>query len=500
VTASPPPVTAAARARLAAGVLGGLLGGEVRRGLGLNSPDAVSRAAEIRQALERLGPFFIKVGQMLSTRPDIASPAVIAELEKLHDQVSPAPFERFERVLAAELGPAWWTRFRAIDTGAPLGAASLAQVYRADLRDGTPVVVKVQRPGVRAVVHADMAMIHRLVRVAMRGAPRLRAVLDVEAMLAVILEAMRPELDFRIEARNMRRAAEAVSSFKHLTVPTVIEATPRVLVQTVAPGSSIRQADRAEFTADERLAIGRDLLAFMYRGYFLDRTFHADPHPGNVFVHPGEKATLIDWGMIGRIDRRTGLSIMLILLSLAQNDGHGLAEAWVEMGHATAWADLPGFAGDMAVLVPRIATASLEDLDFGVTLTAVLERSSRRGIHTNPVISLLGKSFSNIEGSVRYLAPELSLVEVFEHEMRGILTGLAREAASGTQAARTAVELMIGASGANGQLRAALRDMAHRQTTVRSGGERPERAGRRWAAVAAVGAAGYLLGRRTSRP
>jgi ubiquinone biosynthesis protein len=392
---------------------------------------------------------------------------VISELEKLHDQVSVAPFSDFEPVLADELGPDWRLRFLEVETSKPLGAASLAQVYKVTLSDGTPAVIKIQRPGVRTIVRQDMAILRKAARLVGRTAPRFNAVIDVDAMLEIIFDAMEPELDFVAEARNMEMGRAVVQRFKHLAVPDVLFATSRVLVQSLAPGDSIRNANRSAFTVQQRKAIGRDLLALMYRGYFIDRFFHADPHPGNIFVSPDEKAYLIDWGMVGRIDRRTSMLLVLVLLTLAQNDGHGLAKSWIEMGHATPWAEVPAFCTDMATLVPKIATASLEELNFGVTLTAVLKHSTKRGIQTSPAISILGKSFGNIEGSVRYLTPELSLVDVFQGELRGIMLDLVREFLSKEQAARITVEMMLGSASVAGQIREVLRDLSNREFTLK---------------------------------
>ncbi|WP_308114540.1 AarF/ABC1/UbiB kinase family protein [Streptomyces sp. ISL-12] len=252
---------------------------------------AVRRARNVRRALESLGPFYVKVGQMLATRPDIVTPQMIDEFEKLQDGASPAPFGDFEPVLRRELGPGWARRFRDFDTERPLGTASLAQVYRAELPGGRPVAVKIQRPGVRETVEADMKLMGSLSRFASRRTWRFNEVIDVEAMLNVVFDAMRPELDFVMEARNMTEAAKAAEDFDYVAVPEVVEATGRVLVQGLAPGTPIREADKDRFDAEERRAIGQDLLAFMYRGYFVDRIFHADPHPGNIFVEPGHPAT-----------------------------------------------------------------------------------------------------------------------------------------------------------------------------------------------------------------
>ncbi|GAA2967273.1 ABC1 kinase family protein [Streptomyces enissocaesilis] len=424
------------------------------------------RAQAVRQTLEGLGPFYIKVGQILSTRPDFVSPSMVGELQKLHDQVTVAPFADFEPVLKADLGIHWSSCFKEIDTDNPLGAASLAQVYRAVLSDGTLAAVKIQRPGVRNVVEADMALLRRLARFAGRRAPRFNAVVDIDAMLKVIFDAMRPELDFSLEAAHMRTALTLVADFQHITVPKVFSATSRVLVQSLAPGCSIRDADPAAFCLEERTGIGRELLAFMYRGYFTDRFFHADPHPGNVFVHPGQPAHLIDWGMVGRIDRPLSQSVLRVLLCLAQNDGTGVAKAWVEMGHATAWAQLADFRDDMAALVPQVVTASLEELDFGVTLGSVLTYSTRRGIKTSPMVSVLAKSFANIEGSIRHLSPELSIIDVFQEELRSIIFRLVAEHLSGPQAARSLLEALTVGSQVPQQLRSIITGVADRELSL----------------------------------
>lgn len=437
-------------------------GGAVRD----RADEARSRARAARRALEDLGPLYIKVGQMLSTRPDMVSAAMIEEFQKLHDRVAPSPFAEFEPVLAGELGSDWAAGFRHIDTDTPIGTASLAQVYRAVLADGTPVAVKIQRQGVREVMRADMALLTRFARFAGRRATRLNAVIDFEAMLGVLFDAMHPELDFVVEARNMGTARRAAAGFKHIAVPEVLRATPRVLIQTLAPGCSIRDADAAAFTVQQRTDIGRDLLAFMYRGYFLDGWFHADPHPGNIFVHPGSPAYLIDWGMVGRVDRSLGTHILRVLLSLAQNDGTALAQAWIELGDATPWAQVGAFCADMVALVPKVAAASLEDLDFGLTLTSVLERSTKRGIRTSPMIAVLGKSFANIEGSIRCLSPELSLLDVFETELLQIVQGHVKKFASGPQAVHSLLEGIDHGTRTPQYLRGIVRDLAEHRLTV----------------------------------
>ncbi|MEU1161819.1 AarF/ABC1/UbiB kinase family protein [Streptomyces sp. NPDC005921] len=375
------------RMRTVAAVLKQVLG-ETRAAPPSDAPDERERrrARAVRGALESLGPFYVKIGQMLSTRPDMVSPIMIEELQNLHDEVAVQPFSELEPVLEQNLGPDWKRYFDDIDVERPLGAASLAQVHRVTLADGRPGVIKVQRPGIRETVLADMALLRRAARLTARVAPRFSAVVDVESMLGGVFDAMEPELDFTKEAANMDRAREALRGFSRLSVPNVLAATEGVLVQSMAPGVSVRKADPAALRDRDRLAVSRELIAFMYRSYFIERIYHADPHAGNVFVTEDGEATLIDWGMIGRIDQRTSMRLLLVLMAVAQNDGHGLAKAWVEMGRTTPWSDIPGFSQDMAALVPKIATASLAELNFGITLTSVLEKSTRRSIASCPAV------------------------------------------------------------------------------------------------------------------
>lgn len=460
------------------------------------------RAKAVRHALESLGPFYVKLGQMLSTRPDMVPQSIRDELQNLHDEVDVQPFSAFEPQLARDLGPDWKLRFDDIDTVAPLGAASLAQVYRVTLPGGRPAVVKIQRPGIREGVLADMALMRRAARIVARVAPRFNEVIDIEAMLGSVFDAMEPELDFTGEARNMDEARENIRDFRTLEVPRVLHASPRVLVQSMAPGVSVRRLDRAHFTDDERMEIGRDLLRFMYHGYFVHRVFHADPHAGNVFAVPGGPATLIDWGMVGRLDRRTSLHLLPLFMTLAQNDGPGLAHHWAEMGRLTPWANMPGFTADMAAFVPKVSHLSLEDLNFGVSLTTVLAKATKRGIGSPPAVSLLGKSFANLDGSVRCLAPEITLPEVFQGEVPKILLALAREYLGRPQFARNSMELLLAAVTSPEQLRGVLGDLANRRfalhlheprTPAAMGGQRPTRPS---GGLLALGALAYLLGRR----
>jgi ubiquinone biosynthesis protein len=498
---------------LVAGTLGGLLGGEVRRTVGLRartdaddfvgSDRQAQRARAVRQALEELGPLYIKVGQMLSTRPDICPEYLMNEFENLHAKVSVSPFGDFEPVLEEELGADWKRYFRDIDTD-PIGCASLAQVYRVELRSGKNAVVKIQRPGVRQNMLDDMALLGTVVRRLAKRLPDLNDVLDLEAMLDVVFTSMRPELDFTLEGENMDNFRDRVADFDTLNIPEVLFATPRVLVQGMAAGRSIRDIDPSMLTDAQREAIGIDLLAFQFWGFFVDRKFHADPHPGNVFVSPDGQANIIDWGMIGQVDLNLALSMIVVLLSMGMGDGNTLGRTWIEMGRATKRADISGFLNDMGRFVPGIAGQSLERFNFGVQLTAILKFSTRRGIATSPMVAILGKSFANVEGSIRYLAPELSITDIFEDEFRVMAQELARELLGKESMARSAAQGFLMAFQGPGQLRSIMADAANRDTTLRLGEDmslrsrhedRADARARAWRRAALAAGAAYLWDR-----
>ncbi|MFC8393638.1 ABC1 kinase family protein [Streptomyces sp. NPDC057238] len=465
--------------QLLAGELEGRLPGARRRASGQPAQTAVAggqrgagqeaqrrRVQAVRCALERLGPLYVKVGQVLSTRPDIVPAALRMELGNLHDQVAPLPFSVFEPVLERELGAHWRRMLPQVDTARPLGAASLAQVWQVTLPGGGAAVVKVIRPGARETVLADMRMLRRAARGLARAAPRFSEVINFDATFDVIFEAVEAELDLTKEARNMEQARGLVRHFDQLEVPEVFIATPDVLVQSLAPGVALHRLGTGSLCEEERERVGAQLLRFAYRGAFIDRFFHADPHPGNIYVTPGGgPVTLLDWGMVGRLDRGLSMRLVQVLMSMAHSDGNGLARAWTEMGYATSWANRAGFAADMTAMVPRAATATMREVNFGATLTDVLAKASKRGIASNPALSLLGKAFANLEGAVTLIAPELVVTDLFIGEVTGILRHLVAEATSTAQTGRTLVDLLIEAPASIRLLSNRVTDMASRTTS-----------------------------------
>jgi ubiquinone biosynthesis protein len=196
--------------------------------------------------------------------------------------------------------------------------------------------------------------------------------------------------------------------------------------------------------------------------------FIADPHPGNVLITTDAKAHLIDWGMIGRVDRSTGGALLGVFLAVARNDGPEVARQWMNLGGATANSDVPAFIGDISRQVPHWSEASLKELNFGVALTSVLKYSSRRGIQSTPMVSVVGKSLANAEGSLRRLYPKLKISDVMRTVLPEIVQELVKDAFTFEQASQYTLALLRTAQRAPGDLQRVTTDLSDQMFTVRT--------------------------------
>src|SRR5512145_1015132 len=258
-------------------------------------------AQRMRMALEELGPTFVKLGQVMATRVDLFPPRWIAEFEKLQAEVPAVPFEALLPELERALGRSPFEVFRDIDTRAQ-GAASIAQVHRAKLQDGTPVVLKVRRPGVRATIDADLRLLRRVAELVEAEIPEARRYrpAEIAAQFAASLER---EVDFASETRNIERFAKNFAGDPHIVIPRIY---PEWTSDTLLVQEHIEGVPGTDPAAVEKAGLDRKLLAARGAEAFLkmilvDGFFHADPHPGNVFFLPGERIVLIDFGMVGRL-------------------------------------------------------------------------------------------------------------------------------------------------------------------------------------------------------
>lgn len=381
-----------------------------------NLQAARAQADDLAAELERLGPTFIKLGQLLSTRTDLLPPAYVASLSRLQDALEPFPAEIARETIEDELGVRLSKVFDHFEE-TPIAAASLGQVHAATLRGGRPVVVKVQRPGIRRLVLDDLDVLEniaeRLEAHTERG--RLLAVTD---LLGQFRRSLLDELDYRKEAANLVRLREIVVDQPHLLVPAPYDdyTTSRVLTMERVRGKKV-----TELSGLARLDVDGDLLAReLFRAY-LDQIlvhgfFHADPHPGNVLLTPDGQLGLIDVGMVARVPPELRDRLVRLLLAVGERRGEEVARITAELSEPAGDCDLRRFTSDVADLVERRAGSTVEELDAGRLVLELTRSCAAAGLRPPPELSMIGKALLNLDMVARILDPDVAPVEILQEQ------------------------------------------------------------------------------------
>ena len=414
-------MTAAANERLLgraariASVLGKYGFTEARR----DSDSPQERARRLRDALEELGPTFAKLGQILSTRPDLLPPEAVAELASLQDQVTPLTEAEVVEVMEQELGVPWEDVFTSIEPE-PLAAGTIGQVHRAVLEDGERVVAKVQRPTAKDDIMRDLSLLELFAeKTANREA--LRKIVDVQAAIEHLSDSLRRELDFKLEAENVERLRAALGDFPRLGAPRVHEqlTTSRLLVLEEIPGVPVREMPEGP----ERSDVARQLLEFYYRQILVEGFFHADPHPGNMLWDDG-RVFFLDFGMVGELTPEMRGHLLLLLLAFWQEDVPFLTEVVLIMaGPEAEHADAAGLETDLGELLRRYRHASLGEIQLGPLLQEIAQSATAHGVRLPASLVLTGKALAQMQLTATELDPELDPFSVVgRFLMRNLLT------------------------------------------------------------------------------
>jgi len=366
--------------------------------------DTAARARRFRVALEELGPTFGKLGQILSTRPDLLPAEVVAELAGLQDHVTPLEEAAIVAVMEAELKVPWEDVFTGIEPD-PMAAGTIAQVHRATLVGGERVVVKVQRPTAEAQIRQDLGLLGQFAAKA-GNRPAFQQVVDVPAIIEQLSSSLLRELDFRYEAANIERMRTVLAPFDRLDVPRVHTelSTGRLLVMEEIQGIPVLQAP----DGDARREAARQLLEAYYYQVLEAGFFHADPHPGNLMWW-NDRIYLLDLGMVGEVDAGLRESLLLLLLAFWQEDTAFLADAMLGLASERPPPDFDeaAFREDLSTLLASYRHVSLSELRLGPLLQQLTEISVRHRVRLPSTLTLIGKAFGQMQLAAAELDPSL---------------------------------------------------------------------------------------------
>ena len=397
-----------------------------------------SRAEEFAADLERLGPTFVKVGQMLSTRPDLLPPDYIAALSRLQDQAEPVPFEEIEAMLESELGMPVRKAFQSIDP-VPIGTASFAQVHRAVLHSGRQVAVKVQRPGLEPQVEADLTALGRLI-----GSLGLVAGMGRRYGFRQWLEefrgAIRAELDYLQEANNLETFGRNMEGHARIHVPAPVwdYSTRRVLTMDLAEGIRVTDIPGVLRTEADLEGLAEELSRAYLDQIFVHGLIHADPHPGNMVLAPDHSLVLLDLGMVGYVSPRMRDQLLKLVTATVDGRGEQVAETLSHMGTRLEEFHEERFTREISRRVARYSNDSGSTESEGSVLMELIRISADCGLRPPAELTLLGKTLLNLESVVLALAPDASMKAVLREHREHLFR---ERAAAGLNFSRLATDL-----------------------------------------------------------
>ena len=381
-----------------------------RAGHRLNQEHAADAArlpppVKLRLALEELGPCFVKLGQILAGRADLLGPDYIAELEKLHSRVPALPLADLRPQLQEDLGGEPEQVFAHFEVE-PLAAASIAQVHRARLHDGTEVVVKIRRPGIVELIEADLRLLERLAALAEAQVPAL-APYRPQSLVREFGRSLRRELDLAGECRNAERIAANLASLGFVSIPAVHWplTRARVNVQAFAGGIPGDALERLAAEGLDRGLLARRGAQAVLKMIVEDGFFHADPHPGNVFYLPGNRIAFIDFGMVGRLSVRRRDELLQLLLGLVQRQPQRVADVLLDWAGDEHGVDLGRLEAEIEDFVDQYHGTPLAELSLGQMLSDVNTILRQHQLALPADLALLIKAFISLEGMGRALDP-----------------------------------------------------------------------------------------------
>ena len=404
-------------------------------------PQAAAEAGQLAADIERLGPTYIKLGQLLSTRADLLPPAYMEALARLQDDVEPFPFAEAEQIIEEELGVRVSKLFQEIDPE-PMAAASLGQVHRARLRDGRPVAVKVQRPGIRERILGDLEALQDLAALADQHTVIGRRY-PVSELVADFRRTLLRELDYLREAANLRVFRDNLAEFESIVVPAAIDdyTTSRVLTMEYVAGRKVTSISPLRTMELDGAALGDQLIKAYFKQILVDGVFHADPHPGNVFLTDDNRIALIDLGMVGYVPGRMREQLVKLMLAVSEGRGDDAADILLRMSDRLEDFDERGYTRAIAQLVSQHQNATAQEIQIGRVLLEMTAVSAGYGVQQPATFGLLGKTLLNLDQVSLIFDSEFNVNEAIQRHVSDVMRRRMMEQASPTALLSGALEL-----------------------------------------------------------
>ncbi len=370
---------------------------------------------EVRETFEELGLVFLKFGQVLALRRDLLPAAYIDELQLLHDQLPAMGIDEVRATVQVGLSAPLTKLFSAFSE-TPLAAATIAQVHEATMQDGRHVAVKVQRPCLKEIISADIAALTYLVALGEGIFPRLRA-LDLPVVVRELANSLHRETDFGREARSIVLIRAALADVPDLWIPDVIAECSGETVLTMEYSAGERVDLYAKLHPEAMPRVVDTLVKLMLHSIFEEGLFHADPHPGNVFVLPDGRLALLDFGNTGDLDEPMRESLTRLLEAVVKGDARAATEAYLEMAPANEKVNRVALLADIKAVLYEIRRTNLADVSIGKAFESLLSAGSRNGVHNPGEFVVLTRAFVILESMIGQLAPAYNHMESFREEI-----------------------------------------------------------------------------------
>ncbi|MDP4128415.1 MAG: AarF/UbiB family protein, partial [Bacillota bacterium] len=376
--------------------------------------DPKSVGERIRLVIEELGPTYVKIGQIASTRADVIPTEILHELEKLQDNVSPFPFVEVSRIIEGELGSPLGEIFSTFDENV-LAAASIGQVHRAQLRTGEEVAVKVQRPQIKTMIETDLEILMDLATLAERRMEKMER-LQLRDVVEEFSKSLRNELDYTIEARNAEKIAKQFKNDSTVYIPGIYwdYSTRAVLTMEFVKGQKLNEFKGIEEKGYDRKALSEHLVKALFHQVLIEGFFHADPHPGNILLLNGGVIAFIDFGMVGRLSLDMKHNFASLVIAMMRQNTESMIKAVLKIGIVPDDVNLTLLTNDVDELREKYVDVPMSRISIGEAISDLFEVAFRHRIRIPSDFTLLAKCLLILEGIVEKLDPHLSIMDMAE--------------------------------------------------------------------------------------